>query len=98
MTFVQVIDQRITDFESFMKAGQSWEEATAGKRTSRQLIVARDRDDPDRYFTLVFFDSYDSAMENSALPETQATAAEMESLADGPPAFRNLEVLHELRG
>jgi hypothetical protein len=43
----------------------------------------------------VFFDSYESAMENSGLPETKALSARMAELADGPATFRNLDVLDE---
>ena len=43
---------------------------------------AADRSQPGRYFAIVFFDSYESAMENSSLPETQA-AAEKYGVATG---------------
>jgi hypothetical protein len=56
-------------------------------------LVARDRDHPGRYFSLVFFDSYESAMENSGLPETMAAAERYMELADGPATFYNLDVL-----
>ena len=41
----------------------------------------------------MFFDSYESAMENSALPETQATAEQYSKMSDGPPVFYDLDVL-----
>jgi hypothetical protein len=43
----------------------------------------------------VFFDSYESAMENSKLPETQAAAEKYMALADGPPVFYDLDVLED---
>ena len=58
-----------------------WEQATEGKRTLRRSIITRDRNDPDRYLILAFFDSYESAMENSNLPETAAFAEKQMPLA-----------------
>ena len=44
---------------------------------------------------IVEFPSYEAAMENSNLPETEALAEEMAKRADGPATYYNLEVLHE---
>ena len=44
---------------------------------------------------MVFFDSYESAMENSALPETQAVAEQYSKMSDGPPVFYDLDVLED---
>jgi hypothetical protein len=43
----------------------------------------------------VFFDSYESAMENSNLPVTQEFAQRMMALSDGPPSFFNLDVVED---
>ena len=53
----------------------------------RRELLARDRSDPGRYFAVVFFDSYESAMENSALPETQAVGGTYGKMSDSPPVF-----------
>ena len=42
--------------------------------------------------TVVEFPSYEAAMKNNDLPETQALSAEMMKLADGPPTFYNLNI------
>ena len=42
--------------------------------------------------TIVEFDSYESAMENSRLPETGEFAQKLGALCDSPPTFRNLDV------
>ena len=47
------------------------------------------------YVVVVEFPSYDEAMANSNLPETGELAAKLASLCDGPPTFRNLDVLRE---
>ena len=44
---------------------------------------------------MVFFDSYESAMENSALPETGDFATRMMALCDRPPVFHDLEVIDD---
>jgi hypothetical protein len=89
MPFVQIIEFRSPDLEAMLKVEHEWEEASRGKRTARRQIFCQDRDEPDRYFSLVFFDSYQSAMENSRLPETQAASEQFEALADGPATFYN---------
>jgi len=72
-----------------------WEEATAGKRTAGRRILCRDRAASNRYFNVVFFDSYESAMQNSTLPETQRFSQEMMSLADGAPTFYDLDIIDD---
>jgi quinol monooxygenase YgiN len=93
MAFVQIIEFRAADLDAVRKVDEEWKQATAGKRTARRQIVTRDRNDPGRYLALVFFDSYESAMENSRLPETQAFAAKYGSVVDGQAAFHDLDVI-----
>ena len=57
--------------------------------------LLKDRDRENAYMIIVEFEDYDLAMQNSALPETDAFAREMAALADGPPTFTNLDVLRE---
>ena len=95
MAFVQIIEFRTADLDAMQQVADRWEQATAGKRTARRRILCRDRKDACRYFNLVFFDSYESAAENSNLPETQRFSAEMMSFADGPPTFYDLDVIED---
>ena len=95
MTFAQIIEFKSADIEGIRKAGEDWSQATEGKRTARRQLLARDRGDPDRYFMIVFFDTYESAMANSELPETQASAEVFASLADRPPTFYDLDILDD---
>ena len=95
MAFMQIIEFRTSDVDAVRKVDDEWRRATEGKRTVRRELVARDRNDPERYFALVFFDSYESAMENSALPETQAVAEQYSKMSDGPPVFYDLDVLED---
>ena len=95
MSFVQVFEFRTSDLDAVRQADEKWRLATEGKRTVRREILAADRNQPGRYFAIVFFDSYESAMENSNLPETQAAAEKYMALADGPPVFYDLDVLED---
>jgi len=70
-------------------------QATEGRGTIRRELLTRDRNDPSRYLNVVFFDSYESAMENSNLPETQAGVEQFRDLMDGPPIFHDLDVIDD---
>ena len=98
MTFVQIIEFRSSQFDAMRKVADEWEAATEGKRKTVRRVLCRDRDDAGRIFIIAFFDSYAAAMENSALPETDALSGKMMGLADGPPTFYNLDVEEDKAG
>ena len=75
--FVQIIEITTADIDAVRKIDEEWIKATEGKRTARRQIVTRDRNQPDRYLALVFFDSYQSAMDNSSLDETRQLRREV---------------------
>lgn len=95
MSFVQIIEFRTSNFDEVRKVGDEWEKAAASDSRARRRIACEDRDNPGRYFNIVFFDSYESAMENSQLPMTQEFSQRMMQLADGPPTFYNLDVVED---
>ena len=95
MTFVQIVEFRTADIDRARQANDEWWRATEGKRTARRKLLARDRSDPSRCFAIVFFDSYESAMQNSSLPETQASAEQFAKMSDGPPVFYDLDILED---
>ena len=95
MSFIQIIEMRTKNFDELQALSDQFFEATEGKRTVRRGIVTRDRNDPERYMLVVFFDSYESAMENSNLPETAEFAEKQTPLLDGPPTFYDLDVIQE---
>jgi hypothetical protein len=96
MSFVQMIEFETSDLDGIRSTDEEWRKATEGKRTARREIIAADRTRPGHYFAIVFFDSYESAMENSNLPETQAAAEKWLQLSSGkPPVFYDLDVLEE---
>jgi len=95
MAFVQFIEFRTSDIEGVRQIDEEWRRATEGRRTARRELMARDRSDPDRYFAVVFFDSYESAMENSSLPETKAAAEQYMKVTSGQPVFYDLDILED---
>jgi hypothetical protein len=95
MTFIQIIELRTQDIRSIRKTADQYRQDTEGKRTIRRELLTRDRNDPGRYFAIVFFDSHESAMENSGLPETQASAEQFKVLMEAPPAYYDLDVIDD---
>ena len=80
MSFVQIIEYRTSKPAEMEVVAEEWEKATEGKRKTRRRFLCQDRDDRERFFNVVFFGSYESAMENSALPETDALSKKLMSL------------------
>ena len=95
MAFIQVIEMHTSKVDELRAMAAEYEKATEGKRTLRRSIIARDRNDANRYFVFAFFDSYESAMENSNLPETSAFGEKQSALLDGPPQFTDLDVIDD---
>jgi hypothetical protein len=95
MAFIQIIDIRTPKYDEVDRLGQEWE-AAATDNTARRRIVVRDRQVADRYLIIVFFDSYEEAMQNSDDPATQEFAQKMAALVDGPPTFLDLDVIEDV--
>ena len=93
MAFIQIIELRTERIDEFEALEDEWERSTEGKRTARRSILARDRNDPTRHLAVVFFDSYESAMENSNLPETATFARQAALLLTSEMAFTDLDVI-----
>jgi hypothetical protein len=95
MKFIQVIEYRTSRYDEANKLVDAWLAQTEGKRTVGQGFTGRDREDPNRYLDVIVFPSYEEAMRNNDLPETQALAAKLASLCDGEVTFHNLDVVRE---
>jgi hypothetical protein len=98
MAFVQIIDFHTSKIDEGRKHVEEYLAKTEGRRTATHSIMCQDRDDPTRYLNLVFFPSYEAAMENSSLPETGELAGKLAALTDGQPTFLNLDILEEQEG
>jgi hypothetical protein len=92
VAFIQIIELTTADADAIRQLDDEWVKASEGKRTARRQILARDRNHPDRFVEIVFFDSHETAMENSNLAETQVIAATFQSLAK-ELVFHDLDVI-----
>ena len=95
MKFVQVIEFDTSKRDEMQKIADEWEAAIGSDRKAVHRVFCQDRDRPGHYVNIVFFDSYEEAMENSNHPVTQEFSQKMMALADGAPKFYNLDVLDE---
>jgi hypothetical protein len=90
--FIQIVEFTTADIDAVRAIDDEWTNASKGKRTARRQILTQDRNNPERYLALVFFDSYESAMYNSKLPET-ATFSERFRQATKELTFHDLDVI-----
>jgi hypothetical protein len=97
--FVQIIEYTTSRFEECQALGERFREAVLndGGPKPIRVSVTRVRDIPDRYVSIVEFDSYETAMANSNRPETSEFAAAMSKLCDSPPVFHDLDVVEEFQ-
>lgn len=89
--FVQIVEiktSRIDEVDALIEEMR----VGGGPMPMVRATMTADRDEPDRYLSILEFESYEAAMENSNRPETAEVAQKMASLCDEPPRFRNLDV------
>ncbi|SFB83772.1 ester cyclase [Streptomyces aidingensis] len=95
MTFVQVIDCKTSRVDDVNRLMDRWVQLTEGKRTATHSIVGTDRSDSTHLVEIVEFPSYEEAMKNSNLPETDQVFQELVKLCDEMPSFTDLDVVRE---
>jgi hypothetical protein len=95
MSFVQIIEFRTDKAEELDHLMDEWVEATSGRRSATRATLTVDHEHPGNYCEIVEFPSYEEAMANSKLPETDAIAQRMRAICDGEPTFHNLDVVRE---
>lgn len=92
--FIQIIEMqtsRIEEIEALVEEMRG-RLADGGSPGPLRGTATADRDRPGHYLSIVEFDSYEAAMENSARPEVGEYAARLAKLCDAPPRFCNLDV------
>ncbi|MEU6235244.1 ester cyclase [Kitasatospora sp. NPDC047058] len=97
MAFVQIIDCKTDRVDDLNRLMDTWAEQTRGKRTAGHAVVATDRANAKHVVEIVEFPSYEEAMRNSSLPETDRIFREMVALCDEPPTFTDLDVVRDAR-
>lgn len=90
MEFVQTIGFKTTRVDEIMQLDADLKEISIGNPRG---FLLKDRERQDLYMVVLTFDSYDDAMKNNDLPETQAFAIKMAELCDSPPAFGNYDLI-----
>jgi len=95
MTFVQLIDCKTSRFDEMNRLMDTWVEQTKGKRTAAHSVIGKDRSDASHFVEIVEFPSYEEAMRNSNLPETDRIFQEMVALCDEMPTFTDLDVVRD---
>ena len=90
--FVQIIEYTTSRADEMRALNAEWRERHPDMGPTR-ILVGADRDRPNTYLSIVEFASYEDAMRNNDDPLTAQFAEQMQALADGPPIFRNLDVV-----
>ncbi|MEY9932419.1 hypothetical protein ABH926_007070 [Catenulispora sp. GP43] len=93
--FIQIMEYETSHAKEFDALLDEWITATEGKRTATHDVHTQDRDHSGRYVDIIEFPSYEAAMRNSELPETQRIAGQMRELCDSEVRFMNLDVLRD---
>ena len=95
MTFVQLIDCKTSRIDEMNRLMDTWVEQTKGKRTATHNVIGKDRHDAGHFIEIVEFPSFEEAMRNSSLPETDRIFREMVALCDEMPTFTDLDVVRD---
>jgi hypothetical protein len=90
--FIQIVEFKTSRIEEVQALVDEMRPQMEVGTTVRRGTATADRDRPGYYLTIVEFDSYEAAMENSNRPETSEFSTAMAKLCDGPPKFYNLDV------
>lgn len=92
MSFIQIIEYETDSPEQMSALGEARTAEMGEPPPGFRLTVTQDRDQPNRYLTIIEFPSYEEAMENSRQPETGVFAEKMAALCTSGPRFHNLDV------
>ncbi|MDO8732853.1 MAG: hypothetical protein Q7L55_09855 [Actinomycetota bacterium] len=92
MTFVQIIEFTTSRRDDMEALFSQWIADGEMHGLVQRVLSTSDRDSPNTYVTIVEFESYEAAMQNSERPATGEFSARMMALSDGEPIFRNLDV------
>jgi len=98
MEFIQIVEYKTSKIDEVRKLAEEFlakRQAEGGGPTPTLVTVAQDRDQDDVYMSIVRFPSHEEAMANSEREDTAEFAQAMGALCDGPPTFRNLDVMME---
>jgi hypothetical protein len=92
--YIQIVEYESDDIDAVITAANSVPVPDDVPKPS-SVIVARDRDRPGTYATILRFNSYEEAMRHSDSDATHKRIAKLGSLMKGNTRFYNLDVLDE---
>jgi len=93
MGFIQSVEFATDRKDEMLELMRRWTTDAIGKGTAKRTTLAADRSAPDRFVVAVWFESAESAAENSERDETGAFAAEFGKLCTDGPTYRDLDVV-----
>ena len=97
--FIQIIEYRTSKPDEVAKLVTDFRDARMAAGDGPAPIrgtACADRDEPGRYFSIIEFNSYEEAMENSQRPDTTELSQKMMELCDGPARYYNLDVVESI--
>ena len=94
--FIQIVTYDCDDIDALIEAANSVP-VPGGAPKPSSVAVARDRDRPGHYATILRFDSYEDAMTHSESAATHERLAKIGPLMKGEASFHNLDVIDEMR-
>lgn len=98
MKFTQIIEfhtDRVDELRALVQEYEDQVRMEDRPDKPRHRTLLQDRDNPRRFLAVVQFESYESAMANSAHQETTALSQKLATLTLEPPAFTNCDVLED---
>jgi quinol monooxygenase YgiN len=94
MEFVQIVEFKTSKIDEVRRLLEEYQnKRRADGKLVPSVLECQDRDAQGVYVSVVRFPSADAAMQNSNDPETGAMAQKLAALCDGPPKFRNLDLV-----
>lgn len=93
--FVQLMEYQTSNPAEVKRVHDEWAQATQDTRRAKRLLLAKHHGNGNRFCELVFFDSYEDAMDNSRLAETQQFAERFREIVDGEITYLDLDVIDE---
>jgi hypothetical protein len=91
--FVQIIEFKTSRVDEIRAAVNEMRSELSSDSAALRGTVTADSARPGYYLNIVEFESRESAMKNSARPETSKFASRMAALCDEPPRYYNLDVV-----
>lgn len=91
--FIQIIEFQTANIGEVDALAEQLRKEGGKAFLARRATTTEDRDNRGHYSIIVEFDSYEEAMKNSESELINNYNEKLGALVDGPPSFRNLDVV-----